>query len=182
MSALAGQRSPQAIITDDATLKRPAPDARRRPSRGRRCPLSDSTQDSPQEHAAGLRRASDEFMQRLDRLYELEARKRELPPDQPEFIRLAREVEDLSRALLFAGGQQVELAEEVHADVKQGETIVDQPIRDTPPRRDAVIILSEWRAAERRLAAADPGTPEESAARAEVDHLREEYRRITAKL
>jgi hypothetical protein len=136
--------------------------------------------DSPQEHAAGLRRASDEFMQRLDRLYELESRKRELPPDQPEFIRLAREIEDLSRALLFSGGLQVELAEEVHADIKQGETIVDQPIRDTPPRRDAVTILAEWRAAERHLAATGAGTPDEEQAQAEVDRLREEYRRITA--
>ena len=133
----------------------------------------------PLEHAADLRRTSDEFMQRLDRLYELETRKRELRPDAPEFVRLAREIEDLSRALLFAGGQQVELAEEVHADVKTGETVVDQPIRDTPPRRDAVIVLAEWRAAERRLTAASAGSDEEREARAEVDRLREEYRLIT---
>ena len=136
--------------------------------------------ETPEEHAAGLRRASDMFMQRLDRLYELETRKRELPPDQPEFVRLAREIEDLSRALLFAGGQQVELAEEVHTDVKNGETIVDQPIRDTPPRRDAVVVLAEWRAAERQLAAAAPGTDEERDARSIVERLRDEYRRITA--
>jgi hypothetical protein len=141
--------------------------------------LSDSTQDSPQEHAAGLRRASDDFMQRLDRLYELESRKRELPPDQPEFIRLAREIEDLSRGLLFAGGVQVEMAEEVHADIKQGATVVDQPIRETPAKRDAVAVLAEWRAAERRLATAAADTNEERAARADVDRLREEYRQIT---
>lgn len=142
--------------------------------------MSELTPDTPQEHAAGLRRASDAFMQRLDRLYELETRKRELPPDRPEFVRLAREVEDLSRALLYAGGQQVELAEQVHADVKQGDTIVDQPIRDTPPRRDAVSVLAEWRAAERRLVAAAADTQEERDARAAVEQLREEYRRITA--
>ena len=141
--------------------------------------MSDFTQDSPQEHAAGLRRASDDFMQRLDRLYELESRKRELPPDQPEFIRLAREIEDLSRGLLFAGGVQVEMAEEVHADIKQGATVVDQPIRETPAKRDAVAVLAEWRAAERRLATAAADTNEERAARADVDRLREEYRQIT---
>ena len=132
------------------------------------------------EHAAELRRVSDEFMGRLDRLYELESRKRELPPGHPEFIRLAREIEDLSRALLFSGGQEVELAEEVQADVKSGETIVNEPIRDTPSRRDAVIVLAEWRAAERRLAAAPAGSDDERAAAAESDRLREEYRRITA--
>ncbi len=142
--------------------------------------MSEFTPDTPQEHAAGLRRASDEFMRRLDRLYELETHKRELRPDAPEFVRLAREIEDLSRALLFAGGQQVELAEEVHADVKHGETIVDQPIRDTPPRRDAVSVLAEWRAAERRLVTAAPDSDEERDARAEVERLRAEYRRITA--
>ena len=141
--------------------------------------MSDSTQDSPQEHAAGLRRASDDFMQRLDRLYELESRKRELPPDEPEFIRLAREIEDLSRGLLFAGGVQVEKAEEVHADIKQGAAVIDQPIRETPAKRDAVAVLAEWRAAERRLATAAADTNEERAARADVDRLREEYRQIT---
>jgi hypothetical protein len=142
--------------------------------------LTDMTpSDTPEEHAAGLRRASDDFMQRLDRLYELESRKRDLPPDQAEFIRLAREIEDLARGLLYAGGVQVELAEEVHADVKRGDTIIDQPIRDTPPRRDAVAVLAEWRAAERRLAAAQPGSSDDRAARLEIDRLRVEYRRIT---
>jgi hypothetical protein len=141
--------------------------------------MSEMAENTAHEHAAELRRASDDFMQRLDRLYELETHKRELKPDQPEFIRLAREIEDLSRALLFAGGQQVEFAEEVQADIKQGATVVDQPIRDTPPRRDAVQVLGEWRAAERRLAAAPAGSDEERDAAAEVDRLRDEYRRIT---
>ena len=132
------------------------------------------------EHAADLRRASDLFVQRLDRLQELETRKRELPPDQPEFIRLAREVEDMARSLLLAGGQQVELAEEVHREAKANDLAIDQSIRDTPPRRDAVAILAEWRAAERRLAAAELGSDDEDEARLDVERLRDEYRRITA--
>ena len=131
------------------------------------------------EHAAELRRTSDLFMQRLDRLHDLETRKRELPPDEPEFVRLAREVEDLSRALLYTGGQQVELAEEVHHEAKRNNVPVDLPIRDTPPRRDAVAILAEWRAAERRLSAAEMNSEEEAAARAEVERLRDEYRQVT---
>jgi hypothetical protein len=134
------------------------------------------------ERAANLRRASDTLMQRLDRLYELETRKRELPPDKPEFVRLAREVEDLSRALLYSSGEQVELAEAVHAEVKAGDAQANLPIRETPPKRDAVGVLADWRAAERRLAAATPGSREESEARAEVDQLRAEYRRITTPL
>lgn len=139
-----------------------------------------ATDNAPLEKAADLRKASDLFMQRLDRLHELESRKRELPPDEPEFVRLAREIEDMARALLFTGGEQVELAEAVHHQAKRNDIVVDQAIRDTPPRRDAVTILADWRAAERRLAAAELGSEEERAARAEAEQLREEYRRITA--
>jgi len=143
--------------------------------------MTEFTDDSAElQHAADLRRASDEFMQRLDRLHELELRKRELSPDLPEFVRLAREIEDLARALLYSGGQQVELAEEVHHEAKTNDLAIDQPIRDTPPRRDAIAVLTEWRAAERRLSAAPTGSKEEREARADVDRLREEYRRITS--
>ena len=131
------------------------------------------------QRAADLRQASDTLMQRLDRLYELESRKRELPPERAEFVRLAREIEDLSRALLFSSGEQVELAEAIHADVKAGDVAADVPIRDTPPRRDAVAVLAEWRAAERRLAAAPADSEEEHAARLEVERFRLEYRQIT---
>jgi hypothetical protein len=86
----------------------------------------------------------------------------------------------MARSLLYAGAQQVELAETVHRESKENEVANDQPIRDTPPRRDAVIILAEWRAAERRLAAAAIGSEDEGAARTDVERLREEYRRITA--
>ena len=132
------------------------------------------------QRAADLRQASDTLMQRLDRLYELEGRKRELAPDKPEFVRLAREIEDLSRALLFSSGEQVELAEAIHADVKAGDVDANLPIRDTPPKRDAVMVLAEWRAAERRLAAAASGSEDETEARAEVERFRIEYREITS--
>lgn len=132
------------------------------------------------ERAANLRETSDTLMARLDRLYELESRKRELQPDRPEFVRLAREIEDLSRALLYTSGVEVELAEALHADVKAGDADADVSIRDTPPKRDAVGVLAEWRAAERRLQAAPAGSADESEAREQVERLRAEYRQITA--
>lgn len=143
--------------------------------------MTEFTDTGPQlEHAADLRQASDTFMQRLDRLHELETRKRELAPDDAEFVRLAREIEDLSRALLWSGSQQVELAEVVHHEAKTNDVAVDQSIRDTPPRRDAVSVLADWRAAERRLAAAAPDSDDERAARADSERLRDEYRKLTA--
>jgi hypothetical protein len=131
------------------------------------------------ERASELRKASDQLMERLDRLHELESRKRELPPDRAEFVRLAREIEDLARAVLFSSGEEVELAEAIHADVKAGNIAADQSIRETPPKRDAVAVLAEWRAAERRLAAAALASSDEADARAEVERLRVEYRQIT---
>lgn len=128
------------------------------------------------ELASDLRNASDLLLQRLDRLYELERRKRELLPDNPEFVRLAREVEDVARAALGATGMQVELATEVADRAKRGDPAVDQAIRDVPPGpRDATAILAEWRAAERLLAAAAPGSDAERSARIEVERLRREY-------
>jgi hypothetical protein len=142
--------------------------------------MTENMSQDDMQRAADLRQASDTLMQRLDRLHELESRKRELSPERPEFIRLAREIEDLSRALLFSSGQEVELAEAVHADVKAGDVTADVSIRDTPPKRDAVAILAEWRAAERRLAAAARGSREEADARTDVERFRVEYRDITA--
>lgn len=129
------------------------------------------------ELASDLRNASDLLLKRIDRLYELEQRKRELMPDNPEFVRLAREVEDVARAALGATGMQVELATEVADRAKRGDASVDQPIRDVPPGpRDATVVLAEWRAAERLLAASAPDSDAERSARTEVERLRREYR------
>jgi hypothetical protein len=124
-----------------------------------------------------LRNASDSLLDRLDRLYELEQRKRELMPDDPEFVRLAREIEDVAVAALADTAQQLDLATRVAAIVKQGDSaIADHPIRDIPPGpRDATVILAEWRAAERRLADAPSGSDEERLAHRDVERLRREY-------
>jgi len=44
-------------------------------------------------------------------------------------------------------------------------------------QRSVSAILTEWRDAERRIAAAEPGSAEEAEARALSDSLREEYQR-----
>ena len=140
--------------------------------------MTDRTGHAHAPPVSDLRAASDLLIQRLDRLSELERRKRELPPEDPEFVRLAREIEDVARGVLGATGLQVELADEVAAAAKRGDVAASAPIRDVPPNvRDAMSILSEWRAAERRMAAAALGSDDERVARADIDRLREEYRR-----
>lgn len=128
--------------------------------------------------ASDLRRASDLLMQQIDRLHALESRKRELPPEDPEFVRLAREIRDVAAAALVETSRQEHLADQVAQRSKAGDTAVDHPIEDIAPGpREAVVMLAEWRAAERRLAAAPEGSDEARQARAEVERLRGEYAR-----
>lgn len=127
--------------------------------------------------ASDLRNASDALMRQLDRLVELEERKRELPPGHPEFTRLAREIEDLARTALASTGTQVRLADAVSDIARRGDRdIAQQPIVETPPGpREAAIILAEWRAAERAVAAAASGSDEQRVAREQAEQLRREY-------
>ncbi|HEY2917068.1 MAG TPA: hypothetical protein VGI98_07640 [Candidatus Limnocylindrales bacterium] len=139
-------------------------------------PEAGQTPDGAQV-AADLRSASDLLLRQIDRLYELESRKRELKPEDPEFVRLAREVQDVAARALVSSGDEERLADQVARLAKSGDpAVLDQAIEDVPPGpREAMLILADWRAAERRLAAAAADSDEEREARAEVDRLRGEY-------
>jgi hypothetical protein len=121
---------------------------------------------------AELRTTSDSFLSRLSKLGELESLKRTLTPGTPEMIRVSLEVENLSREVLRVAMRQSELAE---AARKQDSATV-RPIAVIPPR-DMTVILADWREAERGLGGATPGTAEWEAALADVERLRDEYRR-----
>jgi len=129
--------------------------------------------------ASDLRGASDQLMRQIDRLHELETRKRELAPENPEFVRLAREIRDLAVAAMAETRRQELLADAVADLAKGGDPIVvDHPIEDMAPGpREATLILADWRDAERRLAAAPEGSDEARHARADVERLRAEYAR-----
>jgi hypothetical protein len=116
-----------------------------------------------------LRVASDNFLTRIERLHALEELKRELPP--AETADVAREVEALAREILGWATRQTALAEGVARTDPGGG-----PIATTPPRALA-IVLAEWRAAERALAAEHPATAGWESARADMDRLRDEYAR-----
>ena len=77
------------------------------------------------------------------------------------------------------GSRQADLAEELHADARRSDAVVDKAINEIPPRRDAPTVLADWRDAERRLEAAHTGSSDEQEARAEIERLRAEYRAIT---
>ncbi|HEX5589423.1 MAG TPA: hypothetical protein VFX65_03930 [Candidatus Limnocylindrales bacterium] len=120
-----------------------------------------------------LRVASDGLLRDLDELAKLEDRKRTLEPDDATRVRLAAEIEALAVRVLDYTSRQKALATEILRDPET--SAVEGTIAETP--RSMAMILQAWRDAERRLAAAVPGSPEHSVALREVEQYREEYRR-----
>jgi len=125
-----------------------------------------------------LRQASDRLMADLARLAELESAKRQATPGTPEFVALARQVESLAAQLLGTSRRQSDLASTTQTVSDAG--IVDAPltpIEDVPASREPHAVLSEWREAERRLAELDGASADAATLRADVERLRDEYRR-----
>jgi hypothetical protein len=119
---------------------------------------------------------SDALLRILDRLHELESEKRELPTGSRRFVELATQIDDLAVEVLRRTERQEELAQDMEARREAGGA-PGRPIDDLEAsKRTLVEILEDWRNAERRLASADPGSPESSEAAARVRQLREEYR------
>jgi hypothetical protein len=91
-------------------------------------------------------------------------------------VELSERVEALATRLLDTSTRQRHLTEVNVARVEAGtQSTPATSIEDTP--RAIPDILAEWRAAERRLLAAEPGSAEAIEAEALSDHLRQEYRR-----
>ena len=123
-----------------------------------------------------LRDTSDSLMRALDELHALEARKRLEPVGSPQFVDLARKVEDLALEVLRRSEREESLAETT-GERREAGGGVSQPIESISALpRELPVILGEWRDAERRLVAADAGSTDAAAAAADVRSLREEYR------
>jgi hypothetical protein len=124
-----------------------------------------------------LRGASDSLLEGLDRLAQLEETKRGLTPGTPAFVKAAAEVTQLAHELLQASALEERLAAHtVELRVAGSAALPEQPIEDMAPR-DLADILVDWRAAERQLAEAAPGSPEAVSLAATVSRLRDEYQR-----
>lgn len=126
--------------------------------------------------AAALRGASDTFIAALEELHRIEVAKRAEPPGTDRFVELARQARDLATEVLVASSSQEHLAEVAAAITDAKPDAVLTPIEDTPTPREVHEVLAEWREAERRLAAAEPGSTEAISAAADVRRLRTEYR------
>src|SRR5947209_2994659 len=123
-----------------------------------------------------LRQTSDSLLRALERMNDMESEKRQLPVGSQRFVELAEKIEDLAVEVLRRSEREASLAEGTQQRRRAGGG-VGRPIETAPPgSREMSIFLQQWRDAERALAAADPATPESSAAASNVRRLREEYR------
>ena len=123
-----------------------------------------------------LRETSDALLRDLDVLSTIEEEKRTLEPGDPRLVQLAGRIEEIAQRVLVGSVRQRQLTEVVIAQVEAASPDApDAPIEQTP--RPIQAILAEWRDAERRAAAAAPGSAEAAEAEALVGRLRDEYRR-----
>lgn len=127
------------------------------------------------ETGNALRKTSDALLRDIDVLVALEEEKRTLEPGDARLVELAARIEEIAQRVLAGTVRQRELTEVAHAEVESGTEDAPVSIDDTP--RPIQSVLTDWREAERRAAAAEPGSAEAAEADALVARLREEYRR-----
>jgi len=117
-----------------------------------------------------LRSASDAILVLLGEVEQLELHKRGVRPGDPRFAELAKEVRNTASALADFAKEELTYADDATATDCRLPTITDSPTPATLRE-----ILSRWRAVERQLAEAEPGTPAAESLFEEFQRLREEY-------
>lgn len=128
------------------------------------------------ETGHALRETSDALLRDLDVLVAIEEEKRSLEPGDERLVELAGRIEEIAQRILSGSVRQHQLTQVINAQVEAGSANAPgTSIDDTP--RPIQAVLAEWREAERRLAAAEPGSAEAAEAGALVARLRDEYRR-----
>ena len=119
-----------------------------------------------------LRGASDGLLIAIREVDAKERRKRDVPPADPTFAPLAREVRIAAEEVLRLAREEEARAEETSASGSAGAL---PTINASPPRPDLGAILADWRVVERRLAAAEPASTEAKGLMEEFEALREKY-------
>jgi hypothetical protein len=118
-----------------------------------------------------LRATSDSMLTMLDRVRDLESRKRQEVVGTETFAQLAWEVLELTRMAQRWAELQLRQANEARASDDGSASI---PLNEVPARR-LDVVLAEWRQAEMTQSLALPGSPEAEHAAEEVARLRTEY-------
>ncbi|HET7703773.1 MAG TPA: hypothetical protein VFK35_10255 [Candidatus Limnocylindrales bacterium] len=128
------------------------------------------------ETGQALRETSDALLRDLDVLVAIEEEKRTLEPGDDRLVELAGRIEEIAQRILSGSVRQHQLTQVVNAQVEAGSANAPETSIDHTPR-PIQSVLAEWREAERRHLAAEPGSAEAAEADALVARLRDEYRR-----
>jgi hypothetical protein len=120
-----------------------------------------------------LRAVSDKMLDMLQRMKVVEQAKREMDLGSDEFVRLAKEVDELARVVKLWAQHQMDLARQLSVARQEGtvEAVRLTDVKSRPLDR----ILVDWREAEMRLSGTQAGSPEAQRASADIERMREEY-------
>ena len=119
-----------------------------------------------------LRATSDQLMIAIAETDALERRKRGMPPSDPAFAGLARDVR-LAAESALAFARQEELTALSMSGRPNAVTL--PPIEHVSPAKELAGILEAWRAVEHRLMEATAGTPESDDLMGQFEQLRQRY-------
>lgn len=125
-----------------------------------------------ENEAAMLRATSDGLMLAINEMVARERLKRGVPPADPAFVELAREVRIAAEVALELARKEEDTARMTANEPDVGDL---PPIEAVSPGRELASILEQWRAVEQRLAAAPPGTTEARDLMIEFKRMRDLY-------
>ena len=121
-----------------------------------------------------FRATTDQMLHIIDQFRATEAAKQHVPIGSDEFIRLAKQAEDLSRLAYRWAGMQLSMALDTRDRIARGQLDSETRLIEVVPR-PLDRVLADWREAQFRLEIASLGSPEAEAATRDIERLREEY-------
>jgi hypothetical protein len=121
-----------------------------------------------------FRATTDQMLELIDELRNLESQKRRLPLGSPEFIAIARLTANHARLVFRWAQMQEQMAVESGDRVERGEMRPGIKLQRVTPR-PLDVILANWREAQLRLEISRPGSTEAQAASDDMERLREEH-------
>lgn len=125
-----------------------------------------------ENEAAMLRATSDGLMLAINEVVARERLKRGVPPADPAFLELAREVRIAAQVALELARKEEETARLTADEPGVGDL---PAIESVSPGRELATILEQWRAVEQRLAVAPPGSTEAKDLMVEFQRMRDQY-------
>jgi hypothetical protein len=131
--------------------------------------------DELDNEAAMLRATSDGLILAINEVVARERLKRGVPPADPAFVQLAREVRVAAEVALELARKEEQTARLTADDHEVGDL---PAIESVSPGRELATILEQWRAIEQRLAAAPPGSAEARNLMVEFQRMRDQYSKV----